>query len=147
MQLTAILALATTAACSALPAQIPAGVEYTQVSAAHISESISMAAPAFNETAVILIESRDRELSKRANHGVYLCVDTGFSGYCVHIVAPAGVCGKYTWLAVHAVAGILYMESGADISFKSGAVPLGSDLNDKVSAVGPNAGAYCRFYL
>ncbi|KAI7773131.1 hypothetical protein LA080_011754, partial [Diaporthe eres] len=92
MQLTAILALATTAACSALPAQIPAGVEYTQVSAAHISESISMAAPAFNETAVILIESRDRELSKRANHGVYLCVDTGFSGYCVHIVAPAGVC-------------------------------------------------------
>ena len=93
MQLTAILALAATAACSVLPAGLPAGVEYTQISAADIPESIRLA-PAFNETAVAFVEARDGDLSKRANHGVYLCVDAYWGGHCAYITAGAGVCGK-----------------------------------------------------
>jgi hypothetical protein len=93
MKFTAILALATTAACSALPAGLPAGVEYTQISTADIPESIRMA-PNFNETAVAFVGARDGGLNKRANHGVYLCTDANWSGHCVHITAGAGVCGK-----------------------------------------------------
>ncbi|KAF2474991.1 uncharacterized protein BDR25DRAFT_311369 [Lindgomyces ingoldianus] len=66
------------------------------------------------------VEKRDG-LEKRANHGVYLCVNANFpqdGSLCVHIVAPAGVC-----------------------------VPLGLDLEDKVSSVGPDQGAYCRFFF
>lgn len=37
-------------------------------------------------------------IEKRANVGVYLCVDAGFEGYCVHIVQPANECSKiYLW--------------------------------------------------
>ncbi|TLS27067.1 hypothetical protein PpBr36_04024 [Pyricularia pennisetigena] len=59
-----------------------------------------------------------RGLEKRADHGVFLCTDANWGGHCVHITSPAGVC-----------------------------VPLASDLNDQVSAVGPDAGGYCRFYF
>ncbi|KAK7753790.1 hypothetical protein SLS62_004155 [Diatrype stigma] len=58
------------------------------------------------------------DLQKRATLGVYLCTDANWSGYCVHITAPDNVC-----------------------------VPLAADLNDLVSSVGPDSGAYCRFYL
>ncbi|MCJ1259339.1 hypothetical protein MMC24_007176 [Lignoscripta atroalba] len=55
-------------------------------------------------------------LVKRADNGVFLCTDRNFSGYCVHIVAPLYKC-----------------------------VPLGGDLNDLVSSVGPDYG-YCFFF-
>lgn len=51
VQSTAILAA--TAACTALPAQSPAGVEYTQVLAADIPQFIILATPDFNEKAVV----------------------------------------------------------------------------------------------
>lgn len=46
---------------------------------------------------VAFIYSHDGDLSERANHGVYLCVDAGLSGYCVHIVT---ICGKFSWLFI-----------------------------------------------
>ncbi|KAF2677396.1 hypothetical protein K458DRAFT_423888 [Lentithecium fluviatile CBS 122367] len=58
------------------------------------------------------------EIEKRADTGVYLCNDRNFSGYCVHIVSPSGTC-----------------------------VPLASDLNDKVSAAGPDSGSFCYFFV
>jgi hypothetical protein len=58
------------------------------------------------------------DLSKRADTGVYLCNDRNWTGYCVHITAPSGTC-----------------------------VPLASDLNDKVSSAGPDAGAICYFFV
>ncbi|ORY62397.1 uncharacterized protein BCR38DRAFT_438365 [Pseudomassariella vexata] len=59
-----------------------------------------------------------RDIKKRADFGVYLCTDANWGGHCVHIVAPENVC-----------------------------VPLAGDLNDQVSSVGPDSGAYCRFYF
>lgn len=70
------------------------------MSTADIPESILPAAPGYNKTSVAFIDSRDRDLSKRANHGVYVCVEAGFSGHCVHIVATAGICGKFSWLFI-----------------------------------------------
>jgi hypothetical protein len=32
-------------------------------------------------------------LEKRADAGVFLCTDAGFSGRCVHIIQPVGECG------------------------------------------------------
>lgn len=64
------------------------------------------------------IISTSEGLTKRADLGVYLCNDRGFTGYCVHITAPSGVC-----------------------------VPLASDLEDKVSAVGPDDNAFCYFFV
>jgi len=58
------------------------------------------------------------DIEKRADTGVYLCNDRGFSGYCVHIVAPSGTC-----------------------------VPLASDLNDLVSSAGPDQGSFCYFFV
>jgi hypothetical protein len=49
---------------------------------------------------------------------VYLCNDRDFTGYCVDIESPPGVC-----------------------------VPLGDDLNDQVSSVGPDQGSFCYFYV
>lgn len=46
-----------------------------------------------NETALSDLDARDGDMSKRANHGVYLCVDAYWQGYCVHITSPSGVCG------------------------------------------------------
>lgn len=39
-------------------------------------------------------EAADESLNKRANAGVYLCTDSFFTGYCVHIVQPEFVCSK-----------------------------------------------------
>lgn len=75
----------------------PSWVKYTEVSAPDISESILLAAPGLNETAVAFTDSHDGDLTKRANHGAYLCVDASSSEYCFHIVATAGVCDKYPW--------------------------------------------------
>ncbi|KAI7787706.1 hypothetical protein LA080_015075 [Diaporthe eres] len=118
MKLIVVLALAATAVCTTTSTRLPAGVQYTQISPADIPDSIVLAEPPFNETALSDLDARDHDLSKRANHGVYLCVDAYFKGYCVHITSPADVC-----------------------------VPLASDLNDKVSSVGPDTGGYCRFYF
>jgi hypothetical protein len=49
---------------------------------------------------------------------VYLCNDRDFTGYCVDIKSPSGVC-----------------------------VPLGDDLNDQLSSVGPDQGSFCYFYV
>lgn len=57
-------------------------------------------------------------VEKRADTGVYLCNDRNFEGYCVHINSPSGTC-----------------------------VPLASDLNDKVSAAGPDQGSFCYFFV
>ena len=35
-------------------------------------------------------------LNKRQDVGVFLCVDSDFTGYCVHIVQPANTCSMYT---------------------------------------------------
>ncbi|KAJ8125813.1 hypothetical protein O1611_g7825 [Lasiodiplodia mahajangana] len=56
-------------------------------------------------------------IEKRADAGVYLCTDSYFTGYCVHIVQPQYVC-----------------------------INLSGDLNDKVSSVGPDSPYYCLFY-
>ncbi|KAF1948348.1 hypothetical protein CC80DRAFT_459374 [Byssothecium circinans] len=58
------------------------------------------------------------DIEKRADTAVYLCNDRNFSGYCVHITAPSGTC-----------------------------VPLASDLNDLTSAVGPDPGSFCYFFV
>lgn len=65
--------------------------------------------------AVGILDSRGGDLSKRANHGVYLCVDAGVSEYCVHIVAPIGVCGKYPWWYSYFDSAVFYSESKAGI--------------------------------
>ncbi len=77
--------------------------------------------------------------------GVYLCNDRDFSGYCVHIVQPVNDCSM---LSLHTC----YLEqTSASININNAdegkTVRLGSDLNDKVSSVGPdkNAGS-CRFF-
>ncbi|KAI0446715.1 hypothetical protein F4803DRAFT_502116, partial [Xylaria telfairii] len=62
-------------------------------------------------------EAANESLNKRANAGVYLCTDTYFTGYCVHIVQPEFVC-----------------------------INLSGDLNDKVSSLGPDSPKYCLFY-
>ncbi|KAI0111247.1 hypothetical protein GGR51DRAFT_509457, partial [Nemania sp. FL0031] len=59
----------------------------------------------------------NESIEKRANAGVYLCTDSYFNGYCVHIVQPLWQC-----------------------------INLSGDLNDKVSSVGPDAPSYCLFY-
>ncbi|KAF2108176.1 hypothetical protein BDV96DRAFT_556608 [Lophiotrema nucula] len=58
------------------------------------------------------------DVNKRADTGVYLCNDRNFEGYCVHIDSPSGTC-----------------------------VPLGGDLNDKISAAGPDQGSFCYFFV
>lgn len=95
MKLTIVLAFATTAVCTTTSTRLPAGVQYTQISPADIPDSIALAEPSFNETALSDLDARDNDLSKRANHGVYLCVDADFKGYCVHITSPVGVCGMF----------------------------------------------------
>jgi hypothetical protein len=69
-------------------------------------------------TAGIALAAPVSDVEKRASTGVYLCNDRGFTGYCQHIFAPSGTC-----------------------------VPLASDLNDKVSAAGPDVGSFCYFFV
>lgn len=89
---TFIFGLFTAGLASAIPAslaaRIPDGVAYTVVASEDIPEFIKQGSSNGTE-----IEARDG-LAKRANYGVYLCVDAGFKGHCAHIVAPEGVCGQ-----------------------------------------------------
>jgi hypothetical protein len=69
-------------------------------------------------TAGVVLAAPVSDVEKRATTGVYLCNDRGFTGYCQHINSPSGTC-----------------------------VPLASDLNDKVSAAGPDVGSFCYFFV
>lgn len=95
MKLKIVLALAATAVCTTASIRLPAGVQYTQISPADIPDSIVLADAPFNETGPPNLDARDRDMSKRDNHGVYFCVDPYWQGYCVHIVSPSGVCGMF----------------------------------------------------
>lgn len=102
MKLTIILTLAATAVCTTTSIRLPAGVEYTQISPAEIPDSIVLAKPPFNETTALSdLDARDADLTKRANHGVYLCVDANWKGYCVKINSPSGVCGMFDITMCH----------------------------------------------
>ncbi|TAQ88780.1 hypothetical protein B7494_g2872 [Chlorociboria aeruginascens] len=57
-------------------------------------------------------------VEKRADVSVYLCNDRDFTGYCVDIKSPSGTC-----------------------------VPLGNDLNNQISSVGPDGSAICYFFV
>ncbi|KAJ1322819.1 hypothetical protein MN608_11665 [Microdochium nivale] len=97
-----------------LPDVAPEGVIYQVIAPEDIPEYIKTGANATDIEARGEVDAAG--LAKRANHGVYFCTNRNWTGYCVYITAPAGVC-----------------------------VPLASDLNDLVSSLGPDAGAYCRF--
>lgn len=86
-------------------------------------------------------------LEKRANAGVYLCNDRNFAGYCVHIVAPMYQCGMSSSLQL-LIPGPAEdtRETCADSLSSPDAVPLGGDLNDQVSSVGPDSPNYCFFF-
>lgn len=101
MKLAIVFTLAVTAVCTATSVRLPAGVQYTQISPAEIPDSIVLADSPFNETALSDLDARDGDMSKRANHGVYLCVDAYFQGYCVHITSPSGVCGMFGFVPSH----------------------------------------------
>ncbi|KAI0456707.1 hypothetical protein F5B21DRAFT_502004 [Xylaria acuta] len=62
-------------------------------------------------------EAANGSMKKRADAGVYLCNDSYFNGYCVHIIQPQFQC-----------------------------VSLSGDLNNKVSSLGPDSPYYCLFY-
>lgn len=64
----------------------PGAVVVTEVPA-YITEGAAANAARLNATS---------SLAKRGNVGVYLCVDKDFSGYCVHIVQPAGACSQFS---------------------------------------------------
>jgi hypothetical protein len=73
--------------------------------------------------------------------GVELCVNAQFQGYCVHIIQPLYQCVKFLSITIPS----RYINYWQLMVY---AVELSSDLNDQVSAVGPDADAYdCRFYL
>jgi hypothetical protein len=75
---------------------------------------------------------------KRSDVGVYVCTDDKWSGHCVHMSHPKGYCGKLKFCAAMHVEYILSLLPDN----------LGSDLNDKISCVGPdkNAGT-CQFFV
>ncbi|KAF1941876.1 hypothetical protein EJ02DRAFT_454713 [Clathrospora elynae] len=68
--------------------------------------------------ATLTLAAPATDLETRASTRVYLCNDRGFTGYCVPISSPSGTC-----------------------------VPLGTDLNDKISSVGPDPGSFCYFFV
>jgi hypothetical protein len=73
---------------------------------------------AFSATIALAARAADVALDKRATQGAYLCTDRDFKGHCVDIKSEASAC-----------------------------VPLGADLNDKVSSVGPDKGSLCYFFV
>jgi hypothetical protein len=76
------------------------------------------------------------EVMEKRDPGVFLCTDAGFTGYCVHISTPINVCGML-------VRGSSEAHSNIDVT-----VPLGFDLQNLVTAVGPDQSVGdCRFYL
>lgn len=88
--LTALAGIAGSVSAAAIAApsnQYPPGVQVTVVDPAYIPAE-------FKTGAVVTRRDDGQQLQKRADHGVYFCTDANFSGYCVHIVAPANVNGK-----------------------------------------------------
>lgn len=77
---------------------------------------------------------------KRDTVSVYLCNDRDFSGYCVDINSPSGVCGLFLLTYTPPSQNLLY-------SYSHKTVPLASDLNDQVSSVGPDGSAFCYFFV
>ncbi|PQE16833.1 hypothetical protein CJF30_00003541 [Rutstroemia sp. NJR-2017a BBW] len=73
--------------------------------------------PAYIKNPELATRDAAPALQKRANQGVFLCTGAGFTNYCVHIVNGLG-----------------------EITNLSG------DLNDQVTALGPDSGLYCLFY-
>ncbi|KAF2836628.1 hypothetical protein M501DRAFT_1018968 [Patellaria atrata CBS 101060] len=59
-----------------------------------------------------------RDLTKRSVHELRLCNDRDWSGYCVTIWSDSGIC-----------------------------VPLGPDLHDQVSSLGPVQGTVCKMFV
>lgn len=89
----AALGATVTAIPAELKARIPAGVSYTEIEPSQIPEAVKLSAASVNSTQLDV-----RSLEKRADHGVYLCTNSNWSGHCVHINAPAGVCGMFFFL-------------------------------------------------
>jgi hypothetical protein len=79
---------------------------------------LTTALVALSATAALAAPATDITLTKRATQGAYLCTDRNFKGHCVDIKSEASAC-----------------------------VPLASDLNDKVSSVGPDKGSFCYFFV
>lgn len=73
---------------------------------------------ALTATVALAAPATDINLDKRATTWVYICNDRDFTGYCVHIPSAPSEC-----------------------------VPLAADLNDLVSAVGPDPGSFCYFFV
>ncbi|KAI0867528.1 hypothetical protein GGS24DRAFT_515320 [Hypoxylon argillaceum] len=111
MQSRIVLAVAGFAA-SAIAAAVPASSPV--VDATNVTFTVY---PDGLPAELIPTEASSGSVEKRANAGVYLCTDSYFNGYCVHIVQPQFQC-----------------------------INLSGDLNDKVSSVGPDSPYYCLFY-
>ncbi|KAJ4375918.1 hypothetical protein N0V83_001196 [Neocucurbitaria cava] len=79
---------------------------------------LSATIAALSATVALAAPASEINLDKRATTGVYLCNDRDFTGYCVHINSAPSEC-----------------------------VPLASDLNDLVSAAGPDQGSFCYFFV
>ncbi|KAI0198489.1 hypothetical protein F4808DRAFT_472786 [Astrocystis sublimbata] len=109
---TRVVAIATLATSALAAAIQPAVVNVADLDDA----SVTVYASGVPEE-LIPQEGVNSTLHKRGNAGVYLCVDSHFNGYCVHIVQPEYQC-----------------------------VNLSGDLNDKVSSLGPDNPKYCLFY-
>lgn len=91
----AALGATVTAIPAELKARIPAGVSYTEIEPSQIPEAVKLSAASVNSTQLDV-----RSLEKRADHGVYLCTNSNWSGHCVHINAPAGVCGMFFFFLI-----------------------------------------------
>lgn len=84
------------------------------------------------------------DLEKRADLGVYVCTDRNFQGHCVHITAQAGVCGKFDFLTLQVLAQS-FVNPHCLLTWPH-TVPLGSDLDNLISSLGPDQGATCYFF-
>lgn len=73
---------------------------------------------ALSAAAALAAPASEINLDKRATTWVYLCNDRDFTGYCAHIPSAPSEC-----------------------------VPLDTDLNDLVSAAGPDEGSFCYFFV
>ncbi|KAK7050596.1 hypothetical protein R3P38DRAFT_3608439 [Favolaschia claudopus] len=74
--------------------------------------------PVFERSADVVDASNSTQLEARIQGNVFVCVDAGFTGNC----------------------GVFHGASGQCISF-------GPDFNDDISAVGPDSGQDCFFFI
>lgn len=88
MQSRIVLAVAGFAA-SAIAAAVPASSPV--VDATNVTFTVY---PDGLPAELIPTEASSGSVEKRANAGVYLCTDSYFNGYCVHIVQPQFQCSK-----------------------------------------------------